>query len=95
MVPGGAGGERQLLRTGFRQGAGHYSQERLVSGRLARVRQLLHPLRVRGREHPSINGTFKRLAATNKSLAHNNKSQTAGEATKKQMRRNSTSEQPH
>jgi hypothetical protein len=38
-------GERQLLRTGFRQGAGRYSQERLVSGRLARERQLLHPLR--------------------------------------------------
>src|SRR5262245_35047734 len=45
MVPGGLDGERQLLRTGLRQGAGRYSQERLVSGRLARERQLLHPLR--------------------------------------------------
>jgi hypothetical protein len=45
MVPGGLDGERQLLRTGLRQGAGRYPQERLVSGRLARERQLLHPLR--------------------------------------------------
>jgi len=59
MVPGGLGGERQLLRTGLRQGAGRYSQERMVSGRLARERQLLHPLKVRSCEHPGIIGTFK------------------------------------
>ena len=47
MVPCGLGGERQLLRTGLRQGAGRYPQERLVSRRLARERQLLHSLRVR------------------------------------------------
>jgi len=50
MVPGGVDGERQLLRTGLRQGAGRYPQERLVPGRLARERQLLHPLRGRGDE---------------------------------------------
>ena len=47
MVPGGLDGERQLLRTRLRQGTGRYPQERLVSVRLARERQLLHPLRVR------------------------------------------------
>ena len=47
MVPGGLDGEWQLLRTGLRQGAGRHPQERLVSDRLARERQLLHPLRVR------------------------------------------------
>jgi hypothetical protein len=35
---------------GVRQGAGRYPQERLVSGWLARERQLLHPLRVRDAE---------------------------------------------
>jgi hypothetical protein len=35
MVPGGLDGERQLLRTGLRQGPVRYPQERLVSGRLA------------------------------------------------------------
>jgi hypothetical protein len=45
MVPGGLDGERKLLRTGLRQGAGRYPQERLVSGWLARERQLLHSLR--------------------------------------------------
>jgi len=50
MVPGGLDGERHLLRTGLRQGAGRHPQERLVSGRLARERQLLHPLRGRGDE---------------------------------------------
>ena len=50
MVPGGLDGERHLLRTGLRQGAGRHPQERLVSGRLARERQLLHPLRVRSDE---------------------------------------------
>src|SRR5262249_5255901 len=40
----GDDGERQLLRTWLRQGAGRYSQEWLVSGRLARERRLLHPL---------------------------------------------------
>ena len=47
MVPNGLDGERQLLRTGFRQSTGRHPQERLVSGRLARERQLLHPLKVR------------------------------------------------
>src|SRR5262249_46842081 len=36
---------------GLRQGAGRYSQEWLVSGRLAREWQLLHPLRARGCDH--------------------------------------------
>src|SRR5262245_26334104 len=40
MVPGGLDGERQLLHTGLRQGARRYR-------RLARGRQLLHPLKVR------------------------------------------------
>jgi hypothetical protein len=53
MVPSGLDGERQLLRTGLRQGAGRYPQERLVSGRLARERQLLHPLR------PAMKPTIK------------------------------------
>ena len=59
MVSGWVDGERELLRTGLRQGAGRYSQEGLVPGRLARERQLLHPLRVRRGERPSISGTFK------------------------------------
>jgi hypothetical protein len=46
MVSRGLGGERQLLRTGLRQGAGRYPQEGLVPIRLARERQLLHPLKV-------------------------------------------------
>src|ERR1700738_3853110 len=44
---------RQLLRTEFGQGTGRYPQEPLVSGRLARERQLLHPLRVRNRDSRS------------------------------------------
>src|SRR5262249_9307852 len=36
MVPGGLDGERQLLRTGLRQGAARYSQEWSVPRRLAR-----------------------------------------------------------
>jgi hypothetical protein len=44
MVPRGLGGEREPLRTGVRQGAGRYPEERLVSGGLARERQLLHSL---------------------------------------------------
>ena len=51
--------ERQLLRSGLRQGAAGNSQERLVSGRVARERQLLHSLRVRSGGHPCIVGTFK------------------------------------
>ena len=47
MVPNGLDGEWQLLRTRFRQSTGRHPQERLVSGRVARERQLLHPLRVR------------------------------------------------
>ena len=50
MVPGGLDGEWQLLRPRLRQGTSRYPQERLVSGRLARERQLLHPLRVRSDE---------------------------------------------
>jgi hypothetical protein len=46
MVPGGLGGERQVLRAGLRQGAASRSQKRLVPDRLARERQLLHPLKV-------------------------------------------------
>src|SRR5262249_32561664 len=59
MVPGGLDDERQRLRTGLRQGADRYSQEGLVSRRRWRERQLLHPLRVRSGERPSISGTFK------------------------------------
>jgi hypothetical protein len=44
MVPGRLDGKRQLLRTGLRQGAGRYPQERLVSGWLAGERELLHSL---------------------------------------------------
>ena len=40
------GGERQLLRAGLREGAASRSQKRLVPDRLARERQLLHPLKV-------------------------------------------------
>jgi hypothetical protein len=50
MVPGGLDGKWQLLRTRLRQSAGRYPQERLVSGRLERERQLLHSLRVRSDE---------------------------------------------
>ncbi len=59
MVPRGLDGERQLLRAGLPQGAASRSQKRLVPIRLARERQLLHPLRVRGCEHPGITGSFK------------------------------------
>jgi hypothetical protein len=45
MVPSGLDGQRQLLRTGLRQGPGRYPQERLVSGWLARERQQLRPLK--------------------------------------------------
>jgi hypothetical protein len=44
MVPDGLDSERRLLRTGLLRGAGRYPQEGLVPGRLARERQLLHPL---------------------------------------------------
>ena len=59
MVPGWLDGERQLLRTGLRQGPGCYPQERLVSGRLAGERQLLHPVTVSNSEHSSITGICK------------------------------------
>ena len=59
MVPGWLDGERQLLRTGLRQGPGCYLQERLVSGRLAGERQLLHPVTVSNWEHSSITGICK------------------------------------
>src|SRR5260370_6344789 len=44
MVPRGLGGERQLLRSRLRQGAASCSKKRLVPVRLARERQVLHPL---------------------------------------------------
>ena len=46
LVSGGVGGKRRLLRGGLRQGAASRSQKRLVPVRLARERQLLHPLKV-------------------------------------------------
>src|SRR5215831_366340 len=49
MVPGGLDSERQLLRTGLRQSVGRYSQERLVSGRLARTHKHDNLLREKGR----------------------------------------------
>jgi len=58
MVPGGLDGERQLLRTGLRQGAGRYPQERLVSVWLARERQLLHPLRSAVCERSNLGGNL-------------------------------------
>jgi hypothetical protein len=68
MVPGGLDGERQLLRTGLRQGPGRYPQERLVSGRLARERQLLHSLRIRSCE-PSWQQRTKCLAQSREQRA--------------------------
>jgi hypothetical protein len=44
VVPGELDGEREQLRTRLRQIPGRYPQERLVSRRLARERQLLHSL---------------------------------------------------
>jgi hypothetical protein len=44
MVPGGLDGERQLLRTGLRQGATGDSEEWILPDWLAREWQLLHPL---------------------------------------------------
>src|SRR5262245_1635095 len=58
MVPGGLDGEREQLRTGLGQSAQCYSQERFVSGRLARERQLLHPLRVRNWRRPGNTATY-------------------------------------
>jgi len=49
------------VRTRLRQGASRYSQKGLVSSRLARERQLLHPLSVRSWEHPGNAGIFKPL----------------------------------
>ena len=49
------------MRTRLRQGASRYSQKGLVSSRLARERQLLHPLSVRSWEHPGNAGIFKPL----------------------------------
>jgi hypothetical protein len=82
MVPRGLGGKRQLLRSRLRRGAGRYPQEGLVSGWLARERQLLRPLK--GPQGAGI------LAPTNKSLARTNKSLTRGEATKKRRRSTGT-----
>ena len=48
-MPGGLDSERQLLRTGLRQSVGRYSQERLVSGRLARTHKHDNLLREKGR----------------------------------------------
>jgi hypothetical protein len=50
MVSRGLDGKRQLPRTGLRQGASCYREERLVSRRLARERELLRPLRIRSCE---------------------------------------------
>ena len=61
MVPRGLDGEWQLLRTGLRQGAGRHPQEGLVSGGLARERQLLHSLSAAARHH-GITGTFQVIA---------------------------------
>jgi hypothetical protein len=69
MVPGGLDGERQLLRTRLRQGASRYSQEGLVPGRLARERQLLHPLRVRSCEHPGITNDLGEQRAQRSTLS--------------------------
>jgi hypothetical protein len=69
MVPSGRGGEQQLLRTGLRQGVGRYPQEWLVSGRLARERQLLHPLKVRSCEHLGITGAFQVIAKPGRTRA--------------------------
>src|SRR5262249_18280127 len=55
--------ERQLLRTGFGQGARRYPQERLVSGRLARERQLLHPLRAAGATTSKASRCVRRVTA--------------------------------
>jgi hypothetical protein len=56
MVRGGLDGERQLLRTGLRQGPSRYPQERMVSGWLARERQLLRPLEVYGCRGRALSG---------------------------------------
>src|SRR5215831_2809352 len=56
MVSRGLGGERQLLRTRLRQGTASRSQKRLVSVRLARERQLLHPLRSAVCERSNLGG---------------------------------------
>src|SRR5262249_6194482 len=59
MVPGGLDGERQLLRTGLRQGASRSAHEALGAGRLARERQLLHPLKVRILAPPGFSSDCK------------------------------------
>jgi hypothetical protein len=58
MVPGGMERQRQLLRSRLRQSTAGNSQEWILPGRLARERQLLHPLNVPSCEHLGITGTF-------------------------------------
>jgi hypothetical protein len=55
MVPGGMERQRKLLRSRLRQSTAGNSQEWILPGRLARERQLLHPLNVRSCEHLGIN----------------------------------------
>src|SRR5262245_42675846 len=63
VVPSWLDGKRKLLRTGLRQGAGRYPQERLVSCRLARERELLRPLKSTGvaGEPSRVHRSFARL----------------------------------
>jgi hypothetical protein len=63
MVPSRLDGERQLLRTGLRKGAGRYPQERVVPGWLTRERQLLRPLKSTGvaGEPSRVHRSFARL----------------------------------
>jgi hypothetical protein len=69
MVPSEVDGERQLLRTGLRQRPSRYPQERMVSGRLARERELLHPLRMIRSCEPSWEQRTKCLAQSREQRA--------------------------
>src|SRR5262252_5044065 len=62
--PEGWSANGELLCTGVRQGAAGYSQERLVSGRLAREWRLLHSLRVCSSGHlPPLAGSLPQQRA--------------------------------
>jgi hypothetical protein len=65
MVPGRLDGQWQLLHPWLRQGPGRYPEEGLVSRRLARERQLLHPLRVRSWKDPGKYRHFQTNAKPN------------------------------